>query len=99
MHCLETITKMNRAEKREVHPLYWHPRIAALRRSVNRLPVGDDYRCRLRHALYQYADQIVTRSHYKSEEGWDDLEALQQVTLGDWMEVSIRRYAEDDRRK
>lgn len=95
MHGLETITKMNGAEKRNLHPLYWHPRIAALRRSVNRLPVGDDYRCRLRHALYQYADQIVNRSHYKPEEGWDNLEALQQVTLGDWMEETLRSTASD----
>jgi len=58
-----------------------------------------EHKSRLYAALYKYADQFVERPHYKPEEGWDDLEALQQVTLGDWMEESIRRYAEDDRRK
>lgn len=91
MHSLETITKLNSGTKTP-HPLYWHPRIAALRVSVNRLPVQEDYRQRLRAALYQYADQVVSRPFYKPDEGWDDLEALQQVTLGDWMEESIRSY-------
>ena len=96
MHALETLIRLN--SQREPHPLYWHPRIAALRRSVGRLPVGDDYRTRLRSSLYKYADQFITRPHYKPDEGWDDLEALQQVALGDWMEESIRRYVSDDMR-
>lgn len=87
MHALETLVRLNAG--RPHHPLYWHPRIAALRQSVNRLPVGDEYRERLRKALYQYADQIVERPYYKLHEGWDDLEALQQVALGDWFEESI----------
>jgi hypothetical protein len=61
MHGLETLTMMNHSEKRNVHPFYWHPRIAALRRSVNRLPVGDDYRCRLPRALYKHPEQFIER--------------------------------------
>lgn len=87
MHALATLIRLN--SDSNPHPLYWHPRIAALRQSLNRLPVGDEYRQRLRKALYQYADQIVERPFYKPNEGWDDLEALQQVALGDWFEESI----------
>lgn len=98
MHALETLIRIN--SDRHPHPLYWHPRIAALRQSVNRLPVGDEYRKRLRSALYEYADQIAARPFYKPDEGWDDLEALQQLALGDWFEESIRAnlmaYAEGE---
>jgi hypothetical protein len=91
MHGLELITRINSATKRKPHPLRMHPRIYALRRSIRGMAVSSEYVSRLYAALYKYADQFVERPHYKPEEGWDDLEALQQVTLGDWMEESIRR--------
>ena len=99
MHGLELITRINSETPRAEHPLRMHPRIYALRQSIGGMAVQGVYKSRLYAALYKYADQFVERPHYKPEEGWDDLEALQQVTLGDWMEESIRRYAEDDRRK
>ncbi len=34
------------------------------------------------------------RPHYRPEEGWDDLEALQQVTLGDMMEERLAAYGD-----
>lgn len=89
LHSLEHIIRINRSERPVPHPLYWHPRIAALRCSIGALPIQYEYRNRLRSALYRYADQIVKRPQYKPEEGWDDLEALEQVTLGDWMEESV----------
>lgn len=58
------------------------------------MAVSSEYVSRLYAALYKYANQIVARPHYAHDEGWDDLEALQQVTLGNWMEESIRRYAD-----
>lgn len=67
-----------------------HPRINRLRERVAALPVGQEYRDRLLHSIDLYADHIVTRPVYAPEEGWDDLEALQQVALGDWMEEMLR---------
>ena len=92
MHGLELITRINSETKRVPHPLRLHPRVYALRRSLQGMAVSSEYRSRLYAALYQYADQIVERPYYKPEEGWDDLEALQQVTLGDWVEQSIREH-------
>lgn len=45
----------------------------------------------LYHCLYKYADQFVERPDYDSDDGWNDLEALQQVALGDRMEMEIRK--------
>jgi hypothetical protein len=97
MHGLELITRINSETKRVPHPLRMHPRIYALRRSIRGMAVQSEYVSRLYAALYKYADQFVNRPHYRPDEGWDDLEALQQVTLSDWMEESIRHYAGDDR--
>lgn len=94
MHGLEVITRLNSTIQRAPHPLRMHPRIAALRRSIGSMSVQSEYVTRLYAALYKYADQLIDR-HYYPEEGWDDFEALQQVTLGDWMEESIRRSADD----
>jgi hypothetical protein len=49
------------------------------------------YRAALHRSLGRYADQLVSRPRYRPEEGWDDLEALQQVTLGDMMEERLAR--------
>lgn len=61
-------------------------RIAALRRDVASLPVGEEYRAALFKSIELYRGQIISRPVYTNGDGWDDLEALQQVTLGDRME-------------
>ena len=90
MHGLEFITRINSETPRAEQPLRMHPRIYALRRSIRGMAVSSEYVSQLYAALYKYADQFVERPHYKPEEGWDDLEALQQVTLGDWMEETLQ---------
>ena len=99
MHALEIITRINSETQRVPHPLRMHPRIYALRQNIRGMAVSSEYVSRLYAALYQYADQFVDRPHYKPDEGLDDLEALQQATLGDWMEESIRRYAGNERKE
>lgn len=92
MHGLETLVRLNLEVDQPELPgrrLRHHPRIAQLRVDVARLPVTGDYRRWLYRSLNLYADQIVARPQYGSGEGWDDLEALQQVTLGDMMERSL----------
>ncbi|MBM3345670.1 MAG: hypothetical protein FJY55_04120 [Betaproteobacteria bacterium] len=54
------------------------PRIIILRSHVMALPVDEDYCARLLQSINTYRAQILERPHYKPEEGWDDLEALQQ---------------------
>ena len=79
-----------------LHPLYHHPRIAAVREAVHGMGVGHEYKARLYHSLYAYADQVVTRPIYAPEEGWSDWEAIQQVTLEDmmgrWGRIDSFRY-------
>ena len=91
MNGLETLRRINS----EPHPLHDHPRIVTLRESIRRIPVDGRHRSRLYHSLYKYADQIVARPVYGPGEGWDDLEALQQVTLGDlnerWLQTTMFR--------
>ena len=94
MHGLETTRRLNREAyegRPPKNPLRHHPRIQALRLIVDQLPVDGAYRVVLHRSLGRYADQIVSRPHYASDEGWDDLEALQQVTLGDMMEDRLAR--------
>ena len=67
-----------------------HPRIAILRTVVLTLPVDEDYRAQLLLSLDTYRDQILERPAYQPDQGWDDLEALQQVTLGDMMERNLQ---------
>lgn len=90
MNGLETLARLNSIANREPHPLAQHPRIHALRRQIRAMGVPSDYMARLYHSLYKYADQIVERPEYGPGEGWDDLEALQQVTLGDMNERWLR---------
>jgi hypothetical protein len=47
------------------------------------LSVDDEYRNELLRSIDTYTDQIISRPYYAANEGWDDLEALQQVTLAD----------------
>jgi hypothetical protein len=68
------------------HGLDDHPRIVLLRSEVKGLPVDEEYKKELLHSIELYRDQILERPEYSADEGWDDLEALQQVTLGDMNE-------------
>ncbi len=68
-----------------------HPRIVRLRQQVAAMPVDQWYRSRLFHSIDLYATQIVSRPVYAPEEGLDDLEALQQVTLSDAVEQEMQR--------
>ena len=93
MHGLETTRRLNKEAcegRPPQNPLRHHPRIQALRVIVNQLPVDGMYRAAVHRSLGRYADQLVSRPQYQPEEGWDDLEALQQVTLGDMMEEALR---------
>lgn len=96
MWCLETMNKLNDPlyEIPKPHPLRYHPRILAVRRFVNRMPVPYQYKIRLKRSLYLYADQIINRPTYRPGEGWSDEETIQQVTLGDWNEETLLRGIE-----
>ena len=96
MWCLETLEKINAPgfERAEPHPLRYHPRIVALRRFVNSLPVPYDYMMRLRRSIHRYADQIIARPVYGAWHGWSDADAIQQVTLSDWNEEYLRKSFE-----
>lgn len=89
MHSLETLIRLN-AEfgQPESHnrQLRRHSRIISLRGIVATLPVDAQYRRWLFRSINRYADQLVARPEPTPDEGWDDLEALQQVTLSDMME-------------
>ncbi len=94
MHDLQTLVRLNSGQAEPElpgHRLRLHPRIVALRRQVAQLPVAQDYRRWLIRSLNRYADQIVARDIDAGLAGWDDLEALQQVTLGDRMEACLRQ--------
>jgi hypothetical protein len=100
MHGLETLTRLNRDVGLPELPgqiLRKHPRIASLRHQVARLPVDKHYRRWLYRSIHCYADQIIERPTYASDDGWDDLEALQQVTLGDMMEHAMTQRFERNR--
>ncbi len=94
MHDLEVIDRLNReiVEGRpKKNPLRFHPRIQALRDQINGMKFDCQYRAGLFVSLDRYAHQIVERSICSSGDCWDDLEALQQVSLGDAFEASIQR--------
>jgi hypothetical protein len=92
MHGPETLLRLNSEHPPRPHPLRMHPRIVGLRQQIRALPVDKAYASRLLVSLYKYADQIVERPCYLRGEGWNDLEALQQVTLGDMMEEKLMQY-------
>ena len=91
MYSLEIINRIN-AEAQPLQTAYelrLHPRIVELTRTVNELPVGQEYRRWLRRSLCKYADQIIARPEATSSEEMDDLEDLQQVSLSDWNEAAL----------
>ncbi len=92
MYSLEVIKRINAIDQPALPPyeLRFHPRIVELARNINDLPVDQEYRRWLRHSLWHYADQIIARPEYQPGEGWDNLEALQQVALGDWNEAMLQ---------
>ncbi len=100
MHALDTLRRLN-ALVGQSEPagqrLRHHPRIIALSHQVARFPVDEHYRRWLYRSINRYADQIVERPTHAPEDGWDDLEALQQVTLGDMMEHAIMQRFERNR--
>ena len=65
-------------------------RLAVLRQQVKTLPVDEQYRAALLINLERYWEAILKRPEYAHDEGWDDLEALQQVTLAQRMEQSLQ---------
>lgn len=87
MHSLEILERMNGLA---CCPRVNHSRLHALVWTVQRLPVGGIYRANLLRSIDRYGDQIISRPCYKPEDGWDDLEALQQVTLADMMEATLQ---------
>ncbi len=92
MWCLETLEKLNTLgyERFAPHPLRYHPRIVAVRRFVNTMPVPYEYEMRLKRSIHRYADQIIARPVYTHWYGWPDADAIQQVTLSDWNEENLR---------
>ncbi|MCX7166635.1 MAG: hypothetical protein NTV11_10220 [Rhodocyclales bacterium] len=90
MHGPDTLSRLNELA---CLPKYNHPKLHALVHAVQRLPIDGLYRAALLRSIDRYADQIIERPQYTPEEGWDDLEALQQVTLGDMVEASHRARA------
>lgn len=60
-----------------------HPQIVLLRNNVLDLPVDNAYKAQLLNSIERYRDHIINRPAYAPDEGWDDLEAIQQVTLDD----------------
>lgn len=73
-----------------------HPRIRSLRQSVANLPIDEEYRSRLYASIELYADQLLAGPPLVN--GWCDLGALQQLTLGDWNEEIMQNpLAEWDR--
>lgn len=67
-----------------------HPRIVLLRNQVNALPVDESYKSQLLKSIEIYRDQLLERPEIPVDGGWDDLEALQQVTLSDAMERRLK---------
>ena len=67
-----------------------HPRIVLLMDQVNALPVDDLYKNQLLSSIETYRDQLLERPEMPVDGSWDDLEALQQVTLSDAMERCLK---------
>lgn len=77
------------------HGLDNHPRIVLLRSQISALSVPDDYKSKLLCSIDTYQDQILARPEVPIDGSWDDLEATQQVTLGDMVENWFNRQREN----
>ena len=75
------------------HPLRDHPRIRRLRAQISGMGLDGSFKAHLYDSLYRYAHQIVARPVYLYGEGMGNLEALQQVSLGDLWERGLMRYS------
>jgi hypothetical protein len=64
-------------------------RIAILKDHVLNLPILADYAFQLLSSIDKYRDQLLARAVYEEAGLWDDLEALQQVTLSDIVEARL----------
>lgn len=65
-------------------------RIAILKDDVLNLPIPADYAFQLLSSIDKYRDQLLARPVFEGADIWSDLEALQQVTLGDTMEEKLK---------
>lgn len=92
MHSLETILNINAVRQPEppAYELRLHPKICALRREIDSLSVSNEYRRWLGYALWRYANQLIEREEPQPHDGWSNLEALQQVAIGDRFEAALR---------
>jgi hypothetical protein len=70
-----------------------HPRIEVLRNQVLSLPVDENYRGALLRAIVIYHQQIIDRHDYAHGEGWEDLNALHEVTQSDMLEQHLASAA------
>ncbi|HRQ06110.1 MAG TPA: hypothetical protein PK580_09130 [Nitrosomonas halophila] len=78
------------------HGLADHPRIMLLRNDVLSLPVDEEYKNLLLQSIAIYREHIIKRPVYAPNEGWDDLEAIQQVTLADMGARWFKEQAENE---
>lgn len=91
MFSLEILRRINAADLQPAphYDLRFHPRIVAVTRIVNQLPVDKEYRRWLRHSLWKYAADLLARPEATTPEEMDDLELIQQVSLSDRNEANL----------
>lgn len=66
-------------------------RLKRLKAQISAINVSPAYRAALLVSLIQYGPQILSRPvTTDTEEGWSDFEALQQVTLGNAVELWLK---------
>lgn len=65
-----------------------------LRNDVLSLPVNEEFKNLFLNSIELYRDHIIDRSEYAPDEGWYDLEAIQQATLSDMGERWFREHLE-----
>ena len=65
-------------------------RINDLSKILDQLPIDPTYRECLQETLFLQADVLMARPKFASNGSWDDLEALQQMTLANAMERKLR---------
>lgn len=96
MHDLQTLLRLNvdTCGYGVEYPPYefrLHPKICALRKEIDALPVSSEDHRWLRYALWRYSDQLIEREEPQPSDGWSNFEALQQVALGDRFEAAFSR--------